>query len=134
MGNTNNDGFFPVEADIPEQFRLNMPLDQTGYLIDGQMRQWDGPFQEVRSPVFVRTASACERQLVGRFPLLTAEESLTALDAAVRAYDCGRGSWPTLPVAGRIACVQEFARRMKGVREEVVCLENKTNSTVAKIG
>lgn len=122
MEHVSHDGFFPTGADIPERFRLNAPLEQTGYLVDGRMRQWEGPFQEVRSPVCVRTESGWERQLVGRFPLLTPQESLTALDAAVRAYDYGRGSWPTLPVAGRIACVQEFARRMKGVRDEVVRL------------
>ncbi|MBT0654338.1 NADP-dependent glyceraldehyde-3-phosphate dehydrogenase [Geomobilimonas luticola] len=122
MEQVSHDRFFPSDGDIPERFRLNAPLEQTGYLVDGEMRQWDGPFQEVRSPVCVRTESGWERQLVGRFPLLTPQESLTALDAAVRAYDCGRGSWPTLPVAGRIACVQEFARRMKGVRDEVVRL------------
>ena len=122
MEHASHDGFFPTVADIPERYRLSEPLEQTDYLIDGRMRQWGGPFQEVRSPVCVRTASGCERQLVGRFPLLTPEESLTALDAAARAYDCGRGAWPTLSVAGRIACVQEFARRMKGVRDEVVRL------------
>ncbi len=122
MEHASHDGFFPAVADIPERYRLNEPLEQTGYLVDGRMRQWGGPFQEVRSPVCIRTASGCERQLVGRFPLLTPEESLTALDAAARAYDCGRGAWPTMSVAGRIVCVQEFARRMKGVRDEVVRL------------
>jgi glyceraldehyde-3-phosphate dehydrogenase (NADP+) len=47
-------------------------------------------------------------------------EALAALDAAVRAYDHGRGLWPTMPVAGRIGHMQEFAWAMKEQRDAVV--------------
>jgi aldehyde dehydrogenase (NAD+) len=40
----------------------------------------------------------------------------------VAAYDSGRGAWPTLGVAGRIACMEEFVRRMAAQRETVVRL------------
>lgn len=49
-------------------------------------------------------------------------ESDAALDAAVRAYDAGRGEWPTMKVEQRIACMQDFIRRMVAQREQVVNL------------
>ena len=46
------------------------------------------------------------------------QQSDAALDAAVRAYDSGRGEWPTMTVAERIACMQDFIRRMAAQREQ----------------
>ena len=37
-----------------------------------------------------------EQVILGSTPLLDADTALTALDAAVRAYDRGQGNWPTL--------------------------------------
>ena len=44
------------------------------------------------------------------------------LEAAVAAYDNGRGQWPTMTVAERIACMQDFMRQMVAQREPVVRL------------
>ena len=41
-----------------------------------------------------------------------------ALQAAVAAYDDGRGRWPTMAVAERIACMQEFTQQMVARRRE----------------
>jgi glyceraldehyde-3-phosphate dehydrogenase (NADP+) len=60
--------------------------------------------------------------LLGRFPLLDIEAARTALDAARRAYGQGRGRWPTLSVAERIAHVVDFLARFRVCREEVVRL------------
>jgi glyceraldehyde-3-phosphate dehydrogenase (NADP+) len=49
-------------------------------------------------------------------------EALAALEAAERAFDHGRGHWPTLPVSARIGHVQDFAWRMKQQRDAVVNL------------
>jgi len=113
---------FPSEQEIPEEFRLKAPVEQYEYLLNGEVRHWDGPTQEALSPVCVRTPSGLVPQRIGRFPLFTAMESLAALDAAVAAYNCGRGPWPTASVAGRIEALQEFAQRMKARKAEVVAL------------
>lgn len=113
--------FFPAPETIPAEFRLT-PLDQRDYLLDGELRQWRGPVQEVLSPICRPTPDGPERQRIGSFPLMDAGEALAALAAAVRAYDSGRGRWPTLPVAERIRHVQEFAWRMKEERAAVVKL------------
>src|SRR5512140_836063 len=113
---------FPALDAIPAEFRLAAPLDQTAYLLDGELRHWSGPIQSVFSPVCRDTPDGPVRQLIGSFPMMGEAEALTALDAAVRAYDHGRGRWPSMPVAGRIEHVQEFAWRMKEQRDEVVKL------------
>jgi len=54
--------------------------------------------------------------------LLTEKEVMVALDAAVKAYDYGRGHWPTLAVEERIRHVEDFALRIKEQRSAVVKL------------
>ncbi len=62
---------FPAEADIPAAFRLAAPVEQTEYLVGGELRHWDGPRQDVFSPVCVRTDSGLVQQRIGSYPLLT---------------------------------------------------------------
>jgi glyceraldehyde-3-phosphate dehydrogenase (NADP+) len=113
---------FPEMKDIPRDFDLKTPLNQTEYLIDGELRQWKGPYREVSSPVCLKTPEACSRIPLGSFPLLDEKESLKALDAAITAYDSGRGFWPTLSVETRIKHIQKFALGMKEKRNEVTRL------------
>ena len=113
---------FPKEKDIPERCSLKTPIKQDVYLVNGELRHWDGPTQEVLSPVCVWESSHLVQKLIGNYPLLTEMESLDVLNAAVSAYDHGRGAWPTMSVGDRIDHVQEFVYRMKEKREEVVNL------------
>ena len=113
---------FPEENSVPEEFQLKAPIHQTEYLINGELRHWDGPTQESFSSICLKTSAGLAPKLIGSFPLLSEKEALEALDAASSAYDYGRGPWPTMSVAERIECVQDFAYRMKEKRQEVVKL------------
>lgn len=113
---------FPTEADIPAAHRLNLPLDQRQWLVDGELRTWDGPVQSIVSPIRLREGDALNPCVLGSVPSLSEKESLEALDAAVRAWDHGRGAWPTMPVEGRIRCVEDFIFKMSDRRAEVVNL------------
>ncbi|ESA34621.1 aldehyde dehydrogenase [Leptolyngbya sp. Heron Island J] len=113
---------FPTAENIPQQFQLPTPINQREYLINGELRHWDGEVETVLSPVHIQTEDGLVPATVGHFPLLTEEESLAALNAAVAAYDRGRGAWPTMSVAQRIEHMQDFAYRMKEKRDEVVKL------------
>src|SRR5512136_1201980 len=86
---------FPTPGRVPPEHRLPGPLVQREYLVGGRLRSWDGPLQEVVSPLRLRSGSARRSVRLGAYPLLTAKESLAALAAATRAYDHGRGAWPT---------------------------------------
>ncbi|MDR0279283.1 MAG: NADP-dependent glyceraldehyde-3-phosphate dehydrogenase [Paucimonas sp.] len=117
------DSLFPTAEEIPEAYRLGAPLEQRDYLVNGELRHWDGPLATVRSPVWLKQADGSEQQVVlGSAPLLDADTALTALDAAVHAYDKGRGAWPTMRVAERIRHVEGFLGRMRQQREAVVKL------------
>ncbi|MFW0753763.1 NADP-dependent glyceraldehyde-3-phosphate dehydrogenase [Pseudomonas sp. H11T01] len=116
------DHLFPSAADIPEKYRLNGQIEQREYLVDGVLQSWPGPLALVRSPVYLTSENADEQVILGSTPLLDASTALTALDAAVRAYDKGQGNWPTMRVAERIQHVETFLGRMREQREAVVKL------------
>jgi glyceraldehyde-3-phosphate dehydrogenase (NADP+) len=92
------------------------------YLIDGEVRRWPGESHAVTSPICVTSDGVTDRRLLGRHAALTREEALAALAAATRAFDNGRGAWPTMKVGGRIEAVQAFVAAMQKTREEVVRL------------
>ena len=113
---------FPKLSDIPPDLLIDVPFDQTGYLVNGEIRHWDGPRQQVLSPVQVRTETGMEPLLVGTYPLLSEKEALLSLDAAMKAYDHGRGRWPTLSLAERIRHVEQFIFRMLERKTRIVQL------------
>lgn len=113
---------FPEEKDIPSLCNLIKEINQNEYLINGELRKWNGATRRVYSPVCIKTSSDISQKLIGIYPLLTEKESLEALDSAVNAYDNGRGMWPTMTVEQRIKCVEDFVYKMKEKRAEVVNL------------
>lgn len=113
---------FPAQNDIPEKFRITETLDQREYLVGGEMKTWTGPLNPVLSPVFIKEGGDYKQKLIGSTPLLTTKESLEALDAAVKAYDLGKGPWPTMSVTDRIDHVEKFLAAMRKQRDEVVKL------------
>ena len=113
---------FPDAGSIPEKYRLDGQTEQREYLVDGVLKTWPGPLAQVRSPVYLSGPDGDEQVILGSTPLLDAATALTALDAAVRAYDRGQGLWPTLRVAERIQHVETFLGRMREQREAVVKL------------
>jgi glyceraldehyde-3-phosphate dehydrogenase (NADP+) len=113
---------FPTKDEIPPEFLLEGPINQEEYLVGGELRGWDGPMQEVLSPVCLRSETGIAQASIGRYPKLTPEVALEALKSASRAYDQGRGLWPTLPVQERIEHVAEFVYRMGQKRSDIVKL------------
>ncbi|MBI6920589.1 NADP-dependent glyceraldehyde-3-phosphate dehydrogenase [Pseudomonas monteilii] len=116
------DSLFPNADSIPQIWRLEAPLEQRDYLVNGELRRWDGPLATVRSPVWLKEGGEERQVVLGSAPLLDADTALTALDAAVQAYDKGRGAWPNMRVAERIQHVETFLARMREQRQAVVKL------------
>jgi glyceraldehyde-3-phosphate dehydrogenase (NADP+) len=113
---------FVEEEEIPEEFRLKEEVHQREYLNNGQMHPWNGGVHTVLSPVCIKTASGLQRKVIGTYPLCDEKEAMAALDAAVKAYDNGRGEWPTMSVADRITCVEKFTHKIIEKKGEVVKL------------
>src|SRR5687768_4708479 len=113
---------FPQESAIPDQFKIGKAIEQREYLIGGELKTWTGNLNPVLSPVCIKEGGQLAQQVIGHTPLLTSNESLEALNAAVRAYDLGHGLWPTMSVTQRIEHVERFLAAMRKKRDEVVKL------------
>ena len=110
------------KASIPADFALHERYHQKNYLSDGEMIEWTGDTHEVFSPICIKTDAGIERVLIGSYPICTEKEAMIALDAACKAYNDGRGEWPTMGVAGRINCVEQFIKKMLEQKALVVKL------------
>ncbi|MFC7000016.1 NADP-dependent glyceraldehyde-3-phosphate dehydrogenase [Rufibacter roseus] len=114
---------FVCEDLVPTEYALAQEIHQREYLSNGQMLAWDGASHNVFSPVaFQQEDGSYTRKLIGSYPICTEAEALIALDAAVAAYDNGRGQWPTMSVDQRIKCVELFTQKMIGQKDLVVKL------------
>ena len=122
MGDQRLEGIFRPEGEIPQACRLEEACRQREYLVDGELRRWEGPVQEVFSPVLIERGGRLLRKAVGSYPLLGEAEALQALEAAAGAYDHGSGLWPTMRVEERIDAVGRFLRGMVERRAQVVRL------------
>ena len=112
---------FVAEEQIPDKFRLP-EIHQHEFLSNGEMIKWAGEVHKVYSPICIRTKNGLERKFIGTYPICTEREAMEALDAAVAAYNDGRGEWPTMSVADRIKCVEDFTHKMIQQKEVVVKL------------
>ena len=82
---------FPAESDIPAEFQIAEPIIQEVYLVNGELKPWDGPWQEVYSPVQVTDGAGLAPKFLGRYPLMPTAKAEEIMAAAVKAYDNGRG-------------------------------------------
>lgn len=122
MNDSQLSSLFPTEDQIPVEYRIE-PIHQREYLLNGEMRSWNGDVSEVYSPVCIPAADGTlQRKLVGSFPVTGPKEAMEALDAAVAAYDNGRGEWPQMSVTNRIACMETFVGKMLEQKKLVVNL------------
>ncbi|MBI1183812.1 aldehyde dehydrogenase family protein, partial [bacterium] len=112
---------FPGPGQVPQEYAMPY-LAQKEYLINGEIKFWQGNVIRVKSPVCLQQDGSTKQQELGSFPELTESEAQEALVAAQNAYDKGRGAWPTMKVRERIACMEKFVEQMKAVRTEVVNL------------
>ena len=114
---------FPATlADVPADYRIE-PIHQREYLLNGEMIPWAGKTAEVYSAVGMPDANGqWQRHLVGSYPVFGPTEAMAALGAAVAAYNNGRGEWPQMSVAGRIACMDVFIGKMLLQRTLVINL------------
>jgi glyceraldehyde-3-phosphate dehydrogenase (NADP+) len=114
---------FPSLDEIPAEFRVDPAPYERLVLQDGKIFEWTGACTEVSSPICTRQPDgSLRRTIIGRIPAMEPDDAMAALDAAVRAWDHGRGEWPTASVSKRIAAVEAFTARMEKVRDEVVRL------------
>jgi len=100
--------------DLPQEFI------QKEYLADGEMKEWNGEFKTVYSPICEMAGDKLQRKVIGAYPLMTEEAAMEVLESSLKAYDHGRGVWPAMTVEERIQCMEKFLFEMAEVKGEVV--------------
>ncbi|AWG22933.1 NADP-dependent glyceraldehyde-3-phosphate dehydrogenase [Flavobacterium faecale] len=103
---------------IPEEYQIKDILNQDTYLVNGELKKWEGQ----TTAVFSTISSTAEYSptILGSIPFMGEKEALEAVEAASAAFDHGQGLWPTMKVVDRIKCMQKFVKQMKETRSEVV--------------
>lgn len=109
-----------LEPKIPKQYKIASLLHQNTYLVDGELKIWQGETTEVYSTI--SSTQQYKQTLLGTIPNLTENQATEVLNSALRAYDNGQGLWPTMKVETRIKCMEKFVEQMKTKRAEVVKL------------
>ncbi|TPX33094.1 hypothetical protein SmJEL517_g03947 [Synchytrium microbalum] len=115
------DGFlFDAEFIDPKNPNIAVPnIGEPKYLIDGEIKIWGGDVFAVESPICYKGGA---RIKIGTYGMLGAPEAESAVQAAVAAYGRGRGDWPRMSSAGRIAAVEKFLEGFKSKRDEIANL------------
>ncbi|MFN0049383.1 MAG: NADP-dependent glyceraldehyde-3-phosphate dehydrogenase [Cytophagales bacterium] len=113
---------FIEETAIPQEYKLEKEVNQREYLQNGELKTWTGDVHTVVSPICVKTPAGLQRKVIGSYPLCTEKEANEALEAAIAAYNHGRGEWPSMSVSDRIACLEKFTYKMIERKKEVVTL------------
>jgi len=107
--------FLPGDSNIKPPF---CPGDR--YLIGGEIRTWKGEMCPVHSPIWFQGAK--EATTIGSYAMVGEKEAVEAVNAAVKAYDHGRGEWPRMPAKARIERVEQYLTRLRSKRDEIVNL------------
>lgn len=107
--------------ELQNELQINFPLIQDYYLVNGEIRKWNGDTEQVFSPIFYKEGEEiCN--LIGSYPAMTEKEAIEALDAATKAYDNGKGQWPRMSIEQRIKHILSFVEQMKLKKTQVVNL------------
>jgi glyceraldehyde-3-phosphate dehydrogenase (NADP+) len=61
MDGTVNASVFPHPDQVPDQARLAGAIEQREYRCDGILRRWEGPLQDVESPVCLHNGGRLHR-------------------------------------------------------------------------
>ena len=103
---------------IPTEFQITEPFIQNTYLVNGELKTWQGETTTVFSTI--SSTDDYSPTLLGSVPSMGETAAMECLDSAVNAYKAGQGLWPTMKVIDRINCMENFVTKMKTTRAEVV--------------
>ena len=107
-------------SDIPQNY-IPKETHYNQFLIGGELKKWTGAFAEVYSTIRTENKQGeMVPTLLGTVPDMESEPALQALESAKKAFDRGKGQWPTMRVKERLNCMERFVEKMKKHRKEVV--------------
>jgi glyceraldehyde-3-phosphate dehydrogenase (NADP+) len=91
---------------IPQEFQITSLLNQDAYLVNGELKKWNGKTTPVYSTI--SSTENYEPTLLGSIPFMGEKEALEVVEAASAAFNNGQGLWPTMKVVDRIKCMENF--------------------------
>jgi len=94
-------------------------VDGRKFLLNGEVKPWDGPVQEVFAPIYEAEGSE-KKVLIGYQARMAESHSLAALDAACASWNHGRGVWAQSTPEARIAKIEELIVELKPKRDEII--------------
>jgi glyceraldehyde-3-phosphate dehydrogenase (NADP+) len=95
-------------------------LDHVQVLRDGKLLPWAGKTVDIHSPIVdLQTGKPVH---LGKSAMMTPEDSLKALESAAKAYNSGRGFWPTCAPNHRVECLERFVLELKSQRDLIARL------------
>ena len=101
--------------------RIVEKTNSDAYLLNGEIKKWDGPTSNVYSSIQTLDIDGNKTQtLLGSIPDMDGEVALEALESADNAFKRGQGEWPTMKVKDRIKCMRTFVEKMKLSRDRIV--------------
>ncbi|MFN3410958.1 MAG: aldehyde dehydrogenase family protein [Exilispira sp.] len=105
-------------GDVEKFIPFSLPIEQKETLIDGKLVEIGKDKIDIYSPVYLDGKPV----YLGTHPKMNQQESILALEAAIKAFDNGNGIWPTMKVEDRIKAVEKFLTLMKKAEKEIVAL------------
>ncbi len=115
-----NEEFCLEESTIPPGFRLDTPQDQNFYLVEGRILPWKGRVIDVYSPIHIKKSGKITEKKIGSYPSFTRAQVLSALKAALSAYDNGQGRWPAEPLTSRAKAINKFLDQLAGKKKKII--------------
>lgn len=121
-------------VNVPKEFSVK-PIFNKHYLLDGELKEWNGATTEVYSVIKTEDRhNNIGPTFLGSIPDMGEKVAVEAINAANKAYNRGKGEWPTMSVSERLKHMIHFVEKMKLHREEIVKLlmweicKNKSDS------
>lgn len=103
-----------------KNYEIPNPIIAKKYLINGELKTWDGKMADVNSSI--SSTEDYKPTFLGSVPELEEAQAHESLNAALKAYDKGKGLWPTMRVKDRIDCMLKFVKVMETKRALIVKL------------
>ncbi|MCG5643641.1 NADP-dependent glyceraldehyde-3-phosphate dehydrogenase [Flavobacteriaceae bacterium LSUCC0859] len=121
-------------VNVPKEFSVK-PIFNKQYLLDGELKEWKGATTDVYSVIKTEDGqNNLGPTFLGSIPDMGEKVAVEAINAANKAYNRGKGEWPTMSVSERLKHMIQFVEKMKLHREEIVKLlmweicKNKSDS------
>lgn len=110
---------FPIQV-VPSDVKYHSKPYVNGAktFIGGEVKDWGGASIDVTSPII--DESTGKPTIIGKIAQMLSDDAVTAVDAAKKAWDNGRGKWPQMNINDRIIALRKVVEALKSKRDEII--------------